>query len=76
MATLVAAIGVTRNAVDSAANRMVEGGRKKGLLVRPKRGLFSVSPEALRKIERGDVLRVGKKLLVLSQLSMWPALDK
>jgi hypothetical protein len=69
---LAATIGVTRNAVNSAANRMVEA----GLLVRPKRGVFALSPETLRKIERGDVLRVGKKMLVLSQLSMWPALDK
>jgi hypothetical protein len=74
---LVVALGRKRNAVDSAAHRMLKAyaGNEKALLVQPQRGTFALSPHALRKIQRGDSLRTGKRLLVPDQLSMWPILD-
>jgi hypothetical protein len=74
-AQLAARIGGTRNAVDSAAHRMAQRVKKKGLLVRVGLGVFALSRETLNKIERGDSLRVGQRLLVPNQLSMWPAFD-
>jgi hypothetical protein len=59
-AELVAGTGLTRC---NAAYGMVE----KGVLVRPRRGVFALSPDTLRKIRRGEALKIGHSVLELPQ---------
>jgi biotin operon repressor len=62
--------GLTRNAIDSSANRMIDT----GTLVRPKRGVFALSPETLRKIQRREPIRIGHSVFILDLQSQRVAL--
>jgi len=58
---LAAETRLTRNAIDSSANRMIST----GALVRPKRGAFALSPDTLRKIQRREPIRIGHSVFIL-----------
>jgi hypothetical protein len=62
--------GLTRNAIDSSANRMIDT----GALVRPRRGVFALSPDTVRKIQRREPIHVGHSVFILDLQSQQVAL--
>jgi hypothetical protein len=62
--------GLTRNAIDSSANRMIDT----STLVRPKRGVFALSLDTLTKIQRREPIRVGHSVFILDLQSQRVAL--
>jgi hypothetical protein len=67
---LAAETCLTRNAIDSSANRMLNT----GALVRPKRGVFALSSDTLRKIQRREPIRIGHSVFILDPASQQVAL--
>jgi len=61
---------LTRNAIDSSANRMLNT----GALVRLKRGVFALSPDTLRRIRRREPIRIGHSIFILDLASQQVAL--